>query len=434
MVRTILGMLAVLGLAAARADNWPAWRGPTGQGQCLEQEVPIKWSPTENVRWKVALPDAGNSSPIVWGDRVFITQASDKKLWPPQVSPKFPKGTSAGGMAIVEKRSVLCFHRDDGRLLWQADTFYKEPEPTHPTNPFCSATPVTDGERVIASHGSAGLVCHDFASGKLLWKYEVGPIHQVWGNASSPVLYGDLCIQWCGPGERQFLLAVDKRTGQRVWQVDEPNGHSGIEGGTFVGSWSTPLLARVGDQDQLIFSVPGQLRGYEPRTGKLLWYSGRAATSGYSYPSPLYADGVAIDNGTLVQLGGSGDITKDQLKHKVGSMYISSGVIAGDYLYTYSSVGIPACYEWKTGRELWKEQIQDRPGGTQTWTSLVHAAGRVYLTDQRGTTLVFAAGPRYQHLASNHLKETTNASLAVSNSHLFIRTHKHLWCISEKKE
>ncbi|MBL8792819.1 MAG: PQQ-like beta-propeller repeat protein [Planctomycetia bacterium] len=432
MKRSVALLALLAWTASAVGADWPTWRGPTGQGNSEEQVVPLRWSATENVRWKTPLPDAGNSTPVIWGDRVFITQASDKKLWPPQVSPKFPKGTSPGGSAILEKRSVLCFNRADGKLLWQRDTLYPDSEPTHATNPFCSASPVTDGERVIASHGSAGLVCYDF-EGKQLWKYDVGKLEHVWGNASSPVLHGDLCIQWCGPGARQFLLAVNKKTGEKVWQVDEPGGHSGLEGGTFVGSWSTPIIARVGGQDQLIFSVPGRLTGYDPQTGKVLWSSGKASSGGYSYPSPLYSDGVASFNGTLVKLGGTGDISKDQLKHQVGSMYISTGVIAGDYLYTYNNVGVPSCYEWKTGKELWKDQIAKRPGGRETWGSLVHAAGRIYITDQQGTTHVFAAGPKYEHLASNPLKETTNASLAVAHGDVFIRTHKHLWCIGEKK-
>ncbi len=432
MRRSVAGLALLLWTALAAGADWPGWRGPTGQGLSEEKDLPLKWSATENVRWKAALPDAGNSTPIIWGNRVFVTQASDKKVWPPQVSPKFPKGTSPGGAAVIEKRSVLCFNREDGKLLWQRDTIHKDSEPTHATNPFCSASPVTDGERVIASHGSAGLVCYDF-EGKELWKYAVGKLEHVWGNASSPILHGDLCIQWCGPGERQFLAAVNKKTGEKVWQVDEPGGHSGLEGGTFVGSWSTPIIARVGDQDQLIFSVPGKLTGYDPQTGKVLWSSGRAAAGGYSYPSPLYADGVAIFNGTLVKLGGSGDITKDQLKHKLGSMYISTAVIAGDYFYTYNNVGVPSCYEWKTGKELWKDQIEKRPGGRETWGSLVHAAGRIYIVDQQGTTHVFAAGPKYEHLASNPLKETTNASLAIANGEIFIRTHKHLWCIGAKQ-
>jgi len=429
-------LIAVLGVLACSAptfaDDWPGWRGPTGQGISAEKNVPAEWDAKKNVRWKVALPDAGNSTPIIWGDRVFITQASEKKIWPPKVPDGFPKGVSPGGSASAEKRSVMCFNRLDGTLLWQGDTVYKETESTHSTNPFCSATPVTDGERVIASHGSAGLVCYDF-KGKLLWKYDVGKLEHVWGNASSPILAGDLCIQWCGPGERQFLLALNKKTGEKVWQVDEANGDSGLTSGRFVGSWSTPIVARVGNQDHLIFNQPGKLTGYDPMTGKVLWTSGRGAERGYSYPSPLCVDGVAIFNGTLVKLGGNGDISKDQLKYKVASMYITTAVVDGDYLYGYNDAGVPSCWEWKTGRELWKDQIEKRPGGTTTWGSLVHAAGRIYVTDQKGATHVFAAGPKYQHLATNELKEHTNASPAISGGDVFIRTHKHLWCFSDRK-
>lgn len=142
---------------------------------------------------------------------------------------------------------------------------------------------------------------------------------------------------------------------------------------------------------------------------------------------------VEIAGGLLVKLGGARDITKDALKHKVGAMYISTAVIAGDYLYTYSDVGVPVCYEWRTGKEVWKSQISERPGGSDTWGSLVYAADRVYIADRFGATHVFAAGPTYNHLATNVLGEPMNASLAVSNGDIFIRTHKHLWCISEKK-
>lgn len=431
-MRPCLVLIAVLvGTVCARGDNWPGWRGPTGQGVSTEKDLPLRWSATENVRWKVPLAAPGNSTPVIWGDRVFVTQASDKTLWPPRVPPDFPKGTSPGGWAIAEKRSVLCFDRADGKLLWQRDTIFKERESTHATNPFCSASPVTDGERVIASHGSAGLVCYDF-EGKLLWKYDVGKLEHVWGNASSPILHRDLCIQWCGPGDRQFLLAVNKQTGEKVWELPESGGDSGLSGKRFLGSWSTPLIARVGGQDQLIVSVPFKLKGLDPATGKELWSAKIGGT--YSYSSPLFIDGIVIYGGSLLKLGGTGDITKDQLRHKVGAMYISTAVIVGDHLYTYGGVGIPGCYEWKTGKELWKGQVEGRPGGTETWGSLVHAAGRIYITDKNGTTLVFATGPRYDVLAVNRLgNETTNASLAVSNGDIFIRTHKHLWCIGEKR-
>jgi outer membrane protein assembly factor BamB len=302
---------------------------------------------------------------------------------------------------------------------------------THPTNPFCSASPVTDGERVIASHGAAGLVCYDL-EGKQLWTYDVGKVEHLWGTASSPILYGDLCIQWCGPGDRQFLLAVNKKTGEKVWDTREADGDSGISTKQFLGSWSTPLIARVGEEDQLLFPLPRQLKGYDPRTGKELW-SARMGGS-YCYHSPLYVDGVAIFGESLVKLGGRGDIGDDRLPHRVGSMYISTAVVAGEFLDTVSGVGGPACSQWKSGKELWKSQIDERPGVKEAWGSLVHADGRIYLTDRNGTTSVFAAGAQYKHLANNPLDEQTEASIAVSGGNILIRTHKHLWCIGISAE
>src|SRR6187401_3581281 len=166
-------LLTVFCPTLARAENWPAWRGPAGDGVSSEKNLAVTWSTTENVRWKVALPSAGNCTPIIWGDRVFITQANDVTQWPPKVPAYYAGGASPGGLAIAAKRSVMCFNRADGTLLWQADTPYPHEEMTHADNPFCAASPVTDGERVIASHGPAGLVCYDLA-GKELWTYDVG--------------------------------------------------------------------------------------------------------------------------------------------------------------------------------------------------------------------------------------------------------------------
>lgn len=176
----------------------------------------------------------------------------------------------------------------------------------------------------------------------------------------------------------------------------------------------------------------GKLHYPLPGTGKELWTA--AIGGSYSYSSPIVADGHLIYGSVVLKLGGTGDITKSRLKHKVGSMYISTAVVAGDYLYSYNNVGVPACHEWKTGNELWKDQITERPGGTETWGSLVHADGRVYIADKSGATHVFAAGPKYQHLATNRLGgEGMNASIAVAGGDIFLRTHKHLWCIGATK-
>jgi outer membrane protein assembly factor BamB len=423
--RVVAALLLVWGLSsAARADNWPAWRGADGQGHCGEKGLPLKWGPSENVRWKVALPDSGSSTPAVWEDRVFVTQASEKTGWP-------PKGGN-GGTAKARKRSLLCFARADGKLLWQADVIYDEEESTHPTNPFCSASPATDGERVVVSHGSAGLHCYDL-SGKELWKVDAGKMEHQWGNASSPVLYEDLCILWCGPGEKQFLLAVNKKTGAKVWQHDEAPG----DGKKFIGSWSTPILAKVDGKDQLILSVVQKLKGFDPKTGKELWSCD--GLGNLVYTSPLLADGIAVamsgygGPALAVKLGGSGDITKDRLwQTPRNPQRIGSGVIADGHVYMVEDDGNPHCFELKSGQELWKGQIEKRPAGG-AWGSMLHLDGKLYITDRGGTTMIFAANPKFELLGTNRLGEHTDASIAVSNGDLFIRTYKSLWCISEKK-
>src|SRR5262249_17079464 len=186
----------------------------------------------------------------------------DKTLWP-------PRGGN-GGPAIARKRSLLCLARADGKLLWEKTVIYEKEESTHPTNPFCSASAATDGERVVVSFGSAGMYCYDF-DGKELWKKDLGKLEHVWGNASSPVLYKDLAILWCGPGERQFLLAVNKKTGEKVWEHSEAGGADGIKDRSWVGSWSTPIIVPVSGKDQLVLSVPKKLKGFDPASGKELW-------------------------------------------------------------------------------------------------------------------------------------------------------------------
>jgi outer membrane protein assembly factor BamB len=181
------------------ASHWPGWRGPQGTGVTAEKNLPLKWSTNENVRWRVDLPGRGNSSPIVWGDRVFVTQA----------------------VSAENRRTVMCFERATGRLLWQSGVTYTDREQTQQSNPYCAATPVTDGERVIASFGSAGLHCYDF-SGKELWHRDLGRMNHMFGNAASPVLAGDLCVLNFGPDEKARLVAVNKKTGETVWEAQPP--------------------------------------------------------------------------------------------------------------------------------------------------------------------------------------------------------------------
>jgi outer membrane protein assembly factor BamB len=411
-----LGIVLLFGaglVCPLRAENWPGWRGPRGNGHSAEKQVPLRWSPTENVRWKVALPAPGNSSPIVWGDRVFITQANKSG----------------------DTRSLLCFERTEGKKLWQADVTFEGKEDTHQTNPYCSATPVTDGERIVVSHGSAGMHCYDFA-GKERWHKDLGKLQHIWGNASSPILYDNLAILWCGPGERQFLLAVDKKTGKEVWRHDEPGGSSG-KNKPWIGSWSTPIVVKVQGREELILSVPEKVKGFDPKTGKELWSCSGLGKLVYTSPA-CSEDGIVISlagyggPGLAVRAGGNGDVTAThRLWHhaKRNPQRIGSPLIIGSRAYLINEPGQGSCFDLPTGKDLWKQQRTT----SRTWGSLVYAAGRLYVTNVGGETIVLEPGPTPKILARNRLGETVRASLAVSEGEFFLRSYNHLWCISDKK-
>src|SRR5687767_12525502 len=280
-------LLLVCANSKLQAADWPGWRGPTGQGFCEEKDVPLEWSDKENVKWKIPLENPGNSTPVVWGDRIFLTQANRD-----------------GAV-----RSLLCLSRTDGKVIWQKDVSYGEKERNWDPNWYCNASPVTDGQRVAVSFASAGMYCFDF-DGKELWKRtDLGKWEHAFGSGSSPVLYGDLAILWCGPNEkegRNFLLAVNKANGETVWEHNEK-----------VGSWGTPLITKIGDRDQLLLSVVPHLKGIEPLTGKELWHCD--GLNKYVYTSPLFGNGIAVSMSGYtgaafaVKLGGSGDITADRL-------------------------------------------------------------------------------------------------------------------------
>jgi outer membrane protein assembly factor BamB len=406
----MIAVFALLGCAAlAVADDWPAWRGRTGQGYCFEKNLPLKWSPTENVKWKIPLAHGGNSTPIIANGKVFLTMANK------------------GGTV----RSTLCFDRTDGKQLWKNDVNYSDKEQNWTPDWYCNASPTTDGERVIVSLGSAGMFCYDLA-GKELWKRtDLGKWQHQFGNSASPILYGDLCILWCGPNNGKtgnLLLAVKKTTGETVWEKHEK-----------VSSWGTPIIVSVDGKDQLLYCPEYQLKGADPKTGKELWHCDGLME--YVYASPLYSPELKIavamsgynKSALAVKVGGSGDITKDRLwLHPKNNQRVGTGIIVGEHVYILEDNGTPKCYELKTGKELW--QVEKRPAGTN-WGSMVHADGKLYVLTRDGTTLIFAASPKYELLATNRLApgETTNSSPAISNGEIFLRTNRHLWCISAKK-
>lgn len=421
MIRTTAILFLLAGNSLSQAADWPAWRGPTGQGFCEEKNLPLKWSAKENVKWKVPLADQGNSTPVIGGGKIFLTQAN--------------KGGSV--------RSLICLDRNNGDVLWQKNVKYDQEEKNWNPSWYCNASPAIDGERVVVSFGSAGMYCYDYA-GKELWKRtDLGQWEHKFGNGASPVLYGDLAIMWCGPNEgkgRNFLLAVDKKTGKTVWEHDEK-----------FGSWSTPLITKVNGKDQLLLGLSldvkgakdpqktGFLKGFDPKTGKELWFC--QGLNSYVYTSALAGNGVAVGmsgyqgSAMGVKLGGSGDITKDRLwLHPENIQRVGSGMIIGDHVYMVDENGMPRCYELNTGKEVWN--VEKRPGGSKTWGSMVHAEGRLYILMHDNETLVFKADPsKFEVLANNRLApgEQTNSSLAISDGEIFIRTFRNLWCIRAMK-
>ena len=202
LAHSIAGLLIISTLTSASAANWPGWRGPDGTGVSSEKNLPLTWTPTANVRWHTDLPERGNGSPVVWGDRVLVPQA------------------------VGDRRTLMCFDRANGKLLWQSGVTYTEREQTQRDNPYCSATPVTDGERIVASFGSAGLFCYDF-EGREVWHRDLGKMNHMFGNGSSPVLAGDLCVLNFGPDEKARVIAVSKRTGETVWETPAPKPEPG---------------------------------------------------------------------------------------------------------------------------------------------------------------------------------------------------------------
>jgi outer membrane protein assembly factor BamB len=396
------------------AENWPTWRGPQSDGVSSETDLPLHWSATENVKWKVELPEPGNSTPIIRGDRIFLTQV------------------------VGARRTVMCLDRKDGHTLWQEGPTWEEAEQTQQANPLCAASPVTDGERVIAWLGSAGLYAWDLA-GKELWHVDLGKQDHIWGYGSSPVLSGDLCILNFGPGPRSFLIAVNKQTGKEVWRFDVPAPATPEGPGSrqsYGGSWSTPVVVKVDGREQILAALPGAVYALDPANGHEIWHCN--GLNPLAYAEPLLVDDVMVAMGGYngfaigVKPGGSGDVTATNRlwQDKHAPQRIGSAVTVDGKIYLGSDPGFVQCIDPKTGALLFDARVPH----AQTWSSMVRSGDRLYLVTKSSDTLIFRADPKMELLADNALDDgMTNASLAVSNGELFIRTYKHLWCIGAGK-
>ncbi len=387
-------------LSAPQAErHWPGWRGPGGQGLTSETGLPERWSPSENIAWKTEVPGAGNSSPVIWGDRIFLTASFE------------------GG----KRRSLVGVSRLDGKVLFARDSPQAAPEGrVIAKNGYASATPVTDGEIVVAFFGNGGLVAFDF-EGKVIWHHPLGPFDAMHGTGASPVMCGDLVILFQEQSSKPSIgVAVDKRTGLARWTCER----------SAALGWSTPLAVRVGDREELIYGATNTLVSFDPATGRELWKA--SGPTHEVIPTVVCGHGLIFSAsgrvGPMLALraGGSGDISASHLvwRSSRGAPHVPSPVLVGERLYQVNDMGILTCIKAQSGEVLYQKRI----GGTFS-ASPVAGDGKVYVTSEDGDTTVLADGPELKVLSVNPLKETTLASMAVLKKQIFIRTQKHLYAI-----
>ena len=395
-------LLLLLFLLNLPLSDWPQFRGPTGQGHSDEQGLPLNWSETTNVRWKVAIPGKGWSSPVVQGDRIWLTTATDE-------------GKSLRALSI---------DRNSGAILQNVEVVrLKSPKLTNSKNSFASPTPVVDGERVYVHFGAYGTACLT-QSGEIVWKTRLEYDNGQHGTGGSPIVYEDLLIISCDGNDVQFVVALDKLTGKVKWK----KSREGYQ------AYSTPLVVSLPGGDHVI--SPGAFRAvaYEPRSGKELWQV-RYGEGFSNVPRPVYGDGlVFICTGfqqpsmLAVRLDGKGDVTNSKVEWKLdrGVPLTASPLLVGNELYMVTDNGIATCVDAKTGKEYWRARV----GGNHS-ASPIYADGRIYFLSEEGESVVIAPGQKLKHLATNQLNGRTLASMAVSGGSIFIRSETHLYRISK---
>jgi outer membrane protein assembly factor BamB len=381
---------------------WSRWRGPSGQGLVTGGAYADTWSETQNIQWKTVVPGRGNSSPIVWRDRIFVTTAQD------------------GGRRL----SVLAYRRADGARLWETFAPDGRGASSHYKNGYASATPSTDGERVYVSFGARGMFAVDF-NGAILWRQDLGAMEAYHGTAGSPLVYKDRVILYQDQFAGSFIAAFDGRTGKPVWKTARDAN---------VG-WGTPIAIRAGDHDEIVVNGQNRVTAYDPATGQELW---RCAGNTYEViPTPVVGHGMVFCSSgragpTLaIRPGGRGDVTRSHLAWSSprGSPFVPSPVLLGEHLYMVNDMSsIVTCIEAVTGKTLWQGRlgVAQREGFS---ASPVAVDGKVFFTNDDGETFVLRAGPKFELLHVNRLGEGVLASPALVDGRWYIRTDGKLIAI-----
>ena len=416
------------------AGNWPQWRGPDGSGISNEKNLPAEWTPTKNIKWKTAIDGRGHSSPIVWGNKIFLTTAIEGEVVPGAQAVKH----TADGQPFLHPDSVGADHkhtfkvialdRNSGKILWQSVAWEGTPyDNRHRKSSYASSTPATDGKLVYAFFGTEGLFAYDY-NGKLAWKAQLGKLGTVgMGTGTSPVLYENLVIVQCDEenGESSFIVALDKKTGKEVWRTPRK----------VQVSWATPILVRTPKRAELITSGTEFVISYDPATGKELWR--HKGVESNAIPSPVAnSDMVFLVAGfpakiaMAIKLGGSGDLTGTPnvpWTYAKGTAYVPSPILYGDYLYLTTDRGILTCIDAKTGEVKYEGGRIPIPA---TFTaSPVAFEGKILMTSEDGDTFIVKAGPKHEIIGTNSVGEAVYASPAIADGRIFIRGEKNLYCI-----
>lgn len=391
-------------------SDWNSWRGNSLDGIVSETGYPRSWSAEHNIVWEAELPGPGNSTPVLSGNHLFVTCASEDGA----------------------QRGLLAFNRSSGEQLWHKTIPHGEDDPTHATNPWCAASPVTDGARVYVWYGSAGAAAYDF-DGNELWRRDLGTFVHRWGHASSPRVYEDTVIFFGSPGPRVILAALDKYTGETVWERNLENVTSPPE--DLYGSFVTPLLWNNNGRDELLIPLPGYLASFNPATGKEWWRCdglGRLvytdamvgkdmilAFSGLKGPAIGLRIPDSKDHGNITETHRLW--VNDTVLQRVGS-----GVIHDGLYYLCGRKGDLHAGDIYTGEILWTEKIRE-----QAWSSIQMIDGKLWLTDQAAVTRIFEPGREFNEIRRNSMreKERTNSTIVPIGGELFLRTNDRLYAI-----
>jgi outer membrane protein assembly factor BamB len=391
----------------AQAEPWPSWRGPRGDGTCVEQGIPTNWSPA-GASWKVELPGQGHASAIVWGDRVC----------------------TATGLAATEERVLLCLNRANGQVIWQKTVIKGPLEKINKENSYASGTPVTDGERVFAAFRVGDdivVAAHDLAGGEQRWLVRVGTHEGEWGWSNSPVLYKDKVILDADGKGASFIIALSRTNGKTLWRIDRT--HKGI-------SYSAPLIREMAGRNQMIQCGDRCVTSFDPDSSKVLWtVDGPSeefvATPTYSEKTGLVYISSSWPKSVLyaIRPDGSGNVTSTHIvwRDEKGAPYVPSLLVAGDYLLSINSGGTAFCYEAATGKVLWQEKLG------RHHASPVLVGGLAFFITDDGQVNVIKPGPKFERVAQYELGESCYAAPAISDGQVFLRGFKHLFCIGSKK-